>query len=101
MGIACASSKVCWASGSEAVPMSVNGVEAGGSPMLLGTTDGGSIWSKVTFSVPSGVPDAYGQSYLSIRSISCPAVHACVAIGAAAQSSATAPVYSFVSEPPT
>jgi len=51
--------------------------------------------------VPSGAPNAYGQSYLSIGSISCPAANTCVALGAAAQSSPTAPVYSFVSAPPT
>jgi len=100
-GVACVSAKVCWASGSEAVPITVGGATDGGSSMLLGTTDGGSTWSKVTFSVPSGAPNAYGQSYLSIGSISCPAANTCVALGAAAQSSPTAPVYSFVSAPPT
>lgn len=99
-GVACASSNVCWASGSEAVPVSVGRVSDGGSSMLVGTTDGGSTWSKVTFSVPSGAPNAYGQSYLSIGSISCPASNTCLALGAAAQSSPTAPVYSFISAPP-
>jgi photosystem II stability/assembly factor-like uncharacterized protein len=98
-GIACASAMVCWASGSEAVPITVGGVSDGGSPMLLGTTDGGASWSKVTFSVPSGAPNAYGQSYLSIGDISCSTANACVALGLAAQSSATAPVYSFVQVP--
>jgi hypothetical protein len=83
--------RICWASGSEAVPITVGGARDGGSSMLLGTTDGGSTWSKVTFSVPAGAPNAYGQSYLSIGSISCPATNACVALGLAAQSSPTTP----------
>jgi photosystem II stability/assembly factor-like uncharacterized protein len=102
--IACVNATMCWASGSEAVlqvrphkggPSALNG----GSPVLLGTTDGGTKWSKVVFNVPSGAPNAYGQSYLSIGEIECPGATACIALGAAAQSSPVAPVYSVVLAP--
>ena len=67
----------------------------GGQPILLGTTDGGATWSDVTFSVPEGAPDAYSQSYLSLGGISCPSAGSCVALGDAAQSAPSSPVYSF------
>jgi len=95
--IACATSTECWASGSELVLEHVGQGTNADSPVLLGTTDGGTTWSKVVFSVPVGAPDAYGQSYLAIGSISCPSASACIAIGATAQSAPTAPVYNFVS----
>ena len=63
--------------------------------MLLGTTDGGSSWSKVTFSVPDGAPNYDGQSYLSIGFITCPTSNVCVANGSTAQGSPTAPIYSL------
>jgi hypothetical protein len=62
---------------------------------VLGTTDGGSTWSRVTFRVPSSAPDYYGQSYMSIGSISCPAAGSCVALGEGAQSAPSTPTYSF------
>ncbi len=94
--IACASATQCWASGSEQILERVGRGENMSSPVLLGTTDGGATWSKVVFSVPAGAPDAYGQSYLSIGDISCPATTACIALGGAAQSAPTAPAYSVV-----
>lgn len=97
--IACASATTCWASGSEAVLQKVGTALDGGSPVLLGTTDGGTTWSKVVFSVPAGAPNPYGQSYLSMGDLECPQPNACIALGAAAQSSPTAPVYRFVSSP--
>ena len=64
--------------------------------MLLGTTDGGATWSKVTFSVPTNAPNYDGQSYLSIGSIDCPSAGVCAANGVAAQSSPSAPFYSLI-----
>jgi hypothetical protein len=98
-GISCASAIQCWAAGSESVVQKVGGATNGSSSVLLGTTNGGATWSKVVFTVPTGAPDYYGQSYLSIGDIDCPAQGICIALGAVAQGSPTAPVYSFVSAP--
>jgi hypothetical protein len=98
-GVSCASATECWVAGSELVAKNVGGGSNASSSVLLGTTDGGAAWSKVVFTVPTGAPDAYGQSYLSIGDVDCPAQGACIALGVVAQSSPTAPVYSFVSAP--
>jgi photosystem II stability/assembly factor-like uncharacterized protein len=95
--VACASATECWATGSEAVPQQVGRAYDAGSSMVIGTTDGGMTWSKVSFSVPSSAPNAYGQSYLSIGSMSCPLTSVCIALGEAAQGSPTAPFYSLQS----
>jgi photosystem II stability/assembly factor-like uncharacterized protein len=95
-GLACPTDNECWVSGSEAVPQTIGNASDAGSSMLLGTTDGGTTWSKVTFSVPSSSPNYDGQSYLEIGLISCPTASVCAALGGAAQSSPTAPVYSLV-----
>jgi hypothetical protein len=95
--ISCPTAAVCWVSGSESIGITVGNAHDAGSSMLLGTTDGGTTWSKVTFSVPTGAPNFAGQEYLSMGSISCLSSDACVALGAGAQSSPTAPVYSFLS----
>ena len=94
-GVSCPTDKECWATGSDAVPQQVGNVHNGGSSMLLGTTDGGSTWSSVTFSTPAGAPDYDGQSYLSLGFITCPTSDVCVADGAAAQGSPSAPIYSL------
>jgi hypothetical protein len=73
-----------WAAGSDS------------SAVLLGTTDGGSIWSKVTFIAPKGAPNLEHQSFLGIGGVTCPWVNDCMALGATAQGSPTAPVYSPV-----
>jgi photosystem II stability/assembly factor-like uncharacterized protein len=94
-GLSCPTVSECWASGSDAVPEQIGNTHNGGSSMLLGTTDGGSSWSKVTFSVPNGAPNYDGQSYLSIGFITCPTSNVCVANGSTAQGSPTAPIYSL------
>ena len=63
--------------------------------MLLGTTDGGSTWSKVTFSAPAGASNYDEQSYLSLGFITCPTANVCIANGTTAQGSPTAPIYSL------
>jgi hypothetical protein len=98
-GVSCPSATECWAAGSESIVQHVGGGTNDSSSVLLGTTDGGTAWSKVVFSVPNGAPDAYGQSYLSIGDVDCPAQGVCMSLGVAAQSSPTAPVYSLVSTP--
>lgn len=94
-GLSCPTVSECWASGSDAVPEQIGNAHNGGSSMLLGTTDGGSSWSKVTFSVPNGAPNYDGQSYLGIGFITCPTSNVCVANGSTAQGSPTAPIYSL------
>ncbi|MHB1775482.1 MAG: beta propeller repeat protein [Acidimicrobiales bacterium] len=99
-GLSCPTDSECWATGSDAVPEHVDGADNGGSPVLLGTTDGGANWSPVSFTTPAGAPNYDGQSFLSIGSISCPTALACAAQGAAAQGSPTAPVYRLSIPPP-
>jgi photosystem II stability/assembly factor-like uncharacterized protein len=93
--ISCPTVSECWATGSDAVPQQVGNAQNGGSSMLLGTTDGGSSWSTVSFSVPNGAPNYDGQSFLSLGFITCPTASVCIANGATAQGSPTAPIYSL------
>jgi photosystem II stability/assembly factor-like uncharacterized protein len=95
--LSCASPTLCWLGGQEAVPVVIGNVHNAGSPVLLGTTNGGSSWAKVTFTVPPGASNYDSQSYLSIGLISCPSTQACVALGGAAQGAKSTPVYSYIS----
>jgi hypothetical protein len=94
--LSCTTDTQCWAAGSDAVPQQIGNTFDGGSSMLLGTTDGGATWSRVTFSVPTNAPNYDGQSYLSIGSIDCPASGVCMANGTTAQSSPSGPFYSLI-----
>jgi photosystem II stability/assembly factor-like uncharacterized protein len=94
--LSCTTDSQCWAAGSDAVPQQIGNTFDGGSSMLLGTTDGGATWSRVTFSVPTNAPNYDGQSYLSIGSIDCPSAGVCIANGSSAQSSPSAPFYSLI-----
>jgi len=96
VGLSCPSAEECWASGSESVSQQIGNTTDGDSSMLLGTTDGGATWSKVTFSVPQNAPTYEGQSFQSIGLISCATEHVCVAVGSTAQGSRSAPVYTLV-----
>ena len=93
--LSCPSPTVCWLGGQEAVPIVIGNTHDEGSSVLLGTTDGGSTWRRVTFTVPPGAPNYDGQSYLSMGPLSCPTTSACVAIGGAAQGASSTPVYSY------
>jgi hypothetical protein len=93
--LSCPTDSKCWATGSDAVPEQVGTSQNGSSPVLLGTIDGGSTWSVVTFSVPQGAPNYLGQGYLSMGSISCPSASICVALGTGAQSAPSVPKYSL------
>lgn len=99
-GVACPTVQECWVAGTEAVQVA-NGTGGtnGSSPVLLGTSDSGVNWTKVTFSIPAGAPDYDGQSYIRIGSISCPSANACLALGVAAQGSPNTPVYRYLSGP--
>ena len=76
-------------------PQQVGTSDNGGSSVVLGTTDGGSMWSRVTFSVPAAAPNYFGQSYLSIGWIDCASADVCVALGVGAQSAPSVPTYSL------
>lgn len=94
--LACSSSADCWVAGQEEVAQKVGkGVDMG-SPVLIGTADGGATWSKVTLSAPPTAPNPTGQSYNDIGSVSCPSARVCVARGLAVASASTAPVYRLV-----
>jgi photosystem II stability/assembly factor-like uncharacterized protein len=91
--VSCADATTCWVSGSEAVPQGNNG----GSAVLLGTTDDGVTWSKVTFVVPQGAPNDVGSdAYMSVGQISCPNSGGCIALGVVDQGSSSTPVYSDI-----
>jgi hypothetical protein len=94
--VSCANGDTCWLSGSDAVPETIGNVHNGGSPLLIGTTDGGTTWSRATFDVPSGAPDYLGQAFLSVGSISCPAPTTCLALGVGAQSAPSVPLYRYI-----
>lgn len=94
-GISCPSDGECWASGSAAIPQQIGTGYDAGSSVLLGTTNGGTSWSKVIFSVPSGSPNFDGQAFLSAAFISCPSVNDCAANGSGAQSAPGAPIYTL------
>ena len=85
-----------WAGGQEEVGQKIGRGVNMGSPVLIGTTDGGSTWSKVVFSVPSTAPNATGQSYLAVGAVTCPTKRVCLSRGMAAQGSHYAAVYSLV-----
>lgn len=95
-GISCPTATECWAAGTELIAETAGKSTDMSSPVLIGTTDGGTTWSKVVFSVPSTAPNATGQSYLSMGSVTCPTTSVCLARGAAAQNAPYAPVYSLV-----
>ena len=95
-GLACPSATECWVSGSESIPQKVGNTLDEGSPVLLGTTNAGATWSKVTFSVAATAPNPTGQSFVTIGAISCPSVSVCVAKGSGAQGADVSPIYSLV-----
>ena len=74
--VSCVSTTVCSLAGSQAVPMVIGNVHNAGSPVVLGTTDGGATWTASTFTIPPATPDYLGQSFLTIGSLSCPATNA-------------------------
>jgi photosystem II stability/assembly factor-like uncharacterized protein len=93
--LSCASATACWASGQESVPQVIGNVHDAGSPVLLGTSDGGATWSKETFTIPSDAPNYLGQAYLGIGDLSCPGRSACLALGGGAQSAPSTPIYRY------
>lgn len=97
--VSCASARVCWAAGSEAVGTPTGSATSAGSSLVIGTIDGGTTWTRATFATPTGAPNYRGQSFLSIGSISCPSSSTCVALGDASPGSSTTPVYQYGASP--
>lgn len=87
MSLSCPTVSECWIAGMYRPERE--------TPVLLGTTNSGATWSRVTFSVPAGAPNYDGQSYITMGQISCATANVCVARGAVAQGSPTSPVYSL------
>jgi photosystem II stability/assembly factor-like uncharacterized protein len=94
--LSCPTHNECWAAGGDAVPQQVGKTLFGGSSVLLGTTDGGSTWSKVTFSVPKHVQTYNGKTGEGIGQIDCPTPGLCVALGSGIRSAPSVPTYSLV-----
>jgi photosystem II stability/assembly factor-like uncharacterized protein len=90
--VSCSGASTCWVAGEEAVPQGNDG----GSAVVLGTTDGGTTWAKITFTVPPAPNDVGGDAYMAVGSISCPSTLGCLALGVSDQGSKTTPVYSDV-----
>lgn len=94
--ITCPTASECWAAGAESVRRKVGSITNAESPVLLGTTNGGTTWSKVVFSVPPNAPNPTGQSYLNIGPVTCLNQGACVAKGVTARGARYAPIYRLV-----
>jgi hypothetical protein len=97
--LSCPTANQCWAAGSQAVSQQGDTSSGGESRVVLGTTDGGSTWSTVTFSAPKGVPNDELSAFWSMGSIACPAAGVCVALGSANQGTPSVPSYSLVAGP--
>ena len=93
--LSCPTADECWATGEAAVPRQVGTGRDDGSPILIGTADGGATWSNVTFGVPQDAPNYYGQSFLSMGWIACPTSATCVVLGTAAQGAPSVPTYNL------
>lgn len=94
--VACSAPETCWATGTEAVPSG----NSPGSPVLLGTTNGGTSWTAATVAVPANAPnDQGGDAYMAVGSISCPSPAVCVALGIVDQGARFAPVYRMDAAP--
>lgn len=93
--LSCPTDNECWAAGSQAVPRQVGTSYDGGSPVLLGTTDGGSTWSTVTFSAPTGIANEE-EAFMGMGWIDCPSEGGCVALGSGDQGTSSVPTYSLV-----
>ena len=95
-GLSCPTDIDCWASGSGRNIQQVPGGSDPGESIILGTTDGGSTWSTVTFNVPSGTPSFQVAFEDGIGRISCPIANVCVANGVGMADAASLPFYRLV-----
>jgi photosystem II stability/assembly factor-like uncharacterized protein len=96
LGLSCPTDNDCWASGSGRNVQQVPGGSDLGESIILGTTDGGSTWSTVTFNVPSGTPSFRVAFEDGIGRISCPTANVCVANGVGMADTYSLPLYRLV-----
>lgn len=100
-GLACASDRICYASGTEDIPQHFPGGAVNeSSAMVLTTSNGGVTWSRVTFATPARIPRGVNiDAFMAIGEIQCPKPGTCVALGVSDQGSKTTPVYSTTGVP--
>lgn len=100
-GLACASDRTCYASGTEDIPQHfAGGAVNESSAMVLTTSNGGLTWSRVTFATPAQTPRGMDiDAFMAIGEIQCPRPGTCVALGVSDQGSKTTPVYSTTAVP--
>jgi hypothetical protein len=95
-GLSCPTDNECWASGYDENVQRVPGGSNPGTSVLLGTINGGSTWSTVTFNVPAGTPSFESAFGDGIGRISCPAANVCVANGVGMADATSLPFYRLV-----
>ena len=94
--LSCPTGNQCWVAGSESISQQIGKTLFGGSSVVLGTTNGGSSWSKITFSVPKHIRTYNGKVGEGLGSIDCPSEGVCVALGVGTQSAPSVPAYSLI-----
>lgn len=98
--IACPTDTTCYAAGEENVPQHFANSFSASSAMVLITHDGGLSWTRVTFPAPSRLPrGVHSDAFMTIGSIQCPQVNACVGLGVSEQGSKSTPVYTGKTTP--
>jgi hypothetical protein len=98
--IACPTDVTCYAAGEESIPQHFPHAVNAASAMVLITHDGGMSWTRVIFPTPTRLPRGmHSDAFMTIGSIQCPHVSACVGLGVSDQGSKSTPVYTSGSTP--
>jgi hypothetical protein len=95
-GLSCPTDSECWASGYDQAVQRVPGGSDSIESVLLGTINGGSTWSAVTFNVPPGSPNFESAFGDGISRISCATANVCVANGTGMADATSLPFYRLV-----
>jgi hypothetical protein len=99
--LACSSNRDCYVSGTVAIAQRFPHGTNGGSAIVLATSNSGTSWKTVTFTVPSAVPNgAQNDAYMTVGDIQCPTANDCIALGVTDQGSRTTPIYTSTRIPP-
>jgi hypothetical protein len=96
--LACPTARTCYAAGSALIPEPTGRPPYVGwnedTPVVAVTHDGGRSWQRTSFKIPANAGGALqSQSFIAVGTIQCPREDTCVAIGVAAQGSASTPIY--------